>query len=357
MTRIANLAAEPLDIELSEPFGIATGAQLQANNVLVRLELDDGSAGLGEAAPFPAVSGETQQLVLETLHTMRNDFVGLPADRLRSVSAVLRESLSGVPSALCAVETALFDAFCRRAGLSLWSFFGGTDPELETDITIVTGSVEQACAAAERATALGFGTLKIKIGGGTLDHDAARVTGVAETAPHARLLLDANCGLSAEQSIEFASVLGPVKQRIEIFEQPALAGDVDGFCRVRNETGLCVAADESARSARDVARLAVARAADVINIKIMKSGISEALDMIACARAHGLGLMIGGMVESKLAMTVSACLAAGQGGFLIADLDTPLFMRNAPLQGGFEQCGPRLRLDRIERGHGVTLIA
>jgi L-alanine-DL-glutamate epimerase-like enolase superfamily enzyme len=181
------------------------------------------------------------------------------------------------------------------------------------------------------------------------------VIGVAETAPHARLLLDANCGLSAQQSIDFISLLGPFKNRIDLFEQPAPAGDLEGLRRVREQTALSVAADESAQSASDVARIAASRAADVINIKIMKSGICEALDMIATARAHGLGLMIGGMVESKLAMTVSACLAAGNGGFQFSDLDTPLFMRNAPFEGGWEQAGPKLRVDRIERGHGVSL--
>ena len=91
----------------------------------------------------------------------------------------------------------------------------------------------------------------------------------------------------------------------------------------------------------------------MINVKIMKSGVFEAWDMIRAAQAHGLGLMVGGMVETELAMTTSACLAAGIGGFTFVDLDTPLFMAARPLRGGFRQSGPRLRLDAIENGHGV----
>ena len=115
-----------------------------------------------------------------------------------------------------------------------------------------------------------------------------------------------------------------------------------------------VAADESAGSARDVLAVVAARAADVINIKTMKCGIVEALDMIAVARAAGLGLMIGGMVESKLSMTVSACLAAGQGGFSFVDLDTPWFMKDSPLSGGWVESGAALRVDHLTSGHGVV---
>jgi L-alanine-DL-glutamate epimerase-like enolase superfamily enzyme len=126
---------------------------------------------------------------------------------------------------------------------------------------------------------------------------------------------------------------------------------------VRRLGELPVAADESARSSRDVARLAAERVVDVINLKIMKCGVAETLDMAMTARAHGLGLMIGGMVETRLAMTVSACLAAGLGGFAYVDLDTPWFMPEAPVRGGYRDAGPRLGLAHIEIGHGVAIEA
>ena len=124
--------------------------------------------------------------------------------------------------------------------------------------------------------------------------------------------------------------------------------------RVREHGGVPIAADESACSAADVLELIGARAVDAINIKTMKCGIVEAMALIARARAAGLGLMIGGMVESKLSMTVSACLAAGVGGFAHVDLDTPWFMKNAPLEGGWLERGATLRLDEISAGHGVA---
>ena len=353
MFPIREVSAEPLDIELTEPFGIATGAQAAANNVLVRVTLEDGTEGIGEAAPFPAVSGETQSQALAAVQAARESLVGRDAGRFRELSERLQEPTAGVPSARCALETALLDAVGRCTGLSLWRLFGGKEPSLVTDITIPTGDREHARASAARAIFRGFDTLKVKVGGGAPELDVDRIREIVASAPQCRLVLDANASLSARAAIDLVRALGPLSGRVALFEQPTAAEDIDALREVREATGLVVAADESARSAADVARLGALAAVDVVNIKIMKSGVSEALDMIATARAHGLGLMIGGMVESALAMTVSACLAAGQGGFSFVDLDTPLFMQSSPLRGGFKLEGPRIRVDEIAAGHGV----
>ena len=357
MPRITDLTFSALDVALREPFGIATGAQHTARNVLVRLKLEDGSEGLGEAAPFPAVNGETQAAVLAALPEAKLAVTGLIAERYRVVAHALREVLQEVPSARAAVETALFDALCKSAGISLWSYFGGAEPSLVTDITVPTGDPLRAQQAAERAARDGFRTLKVKVGGGPLEIDVKRLALVHEAAPHAELVLDANGSLNADTAIELIERMGPARQQLVLFEQPTAAEDWDGLDAVGRNGHVPVAADESARSGGDVARLAAARVVSVVNIKITKSGIVEAWDMIATARAHGLGLMVGGMVETELAMSASACLAAGIGGFRFVDLDTPLFMAYRPLEGGFHQAGPHLRLNEIKLGHGVRYSA
>jgi L-alanine-DL-glutamate epimerase-like enolase superfamily enzyme len=104
-----------------------------------------------------------------------------------------------------------------------------------------------------------------------------------------------------------------------------------------------------------VVELIRANAVDAVNIKPMKSGIVEALAIWNVATAAGLKLMIGGMLESPLAMSFSAHLAAGLGGFTYVDLDTPMFMQGHPFVGGFLQTGARLSVAHIEMGHGVRL--
>jgi L-alanine-DL-glutamate epimerase-like enolase superfamily enzyme len=354
---IAEVSAAPLHIALTEPFGIATGVQASAENVLVQIRLEDGTVGLGEAAPFPAVNGETQSVALAAITAAAEALRGFDVRRWRLLASELREAMPESPSGRAALESAALDALCRQQRSSLWHFFGAKEPELSSDITIPTGSADDASESAARALASGFTTLKVKVGGAPLEHDVERLRALARAAPNARLILDANGSLTEKSAIELLRAIGRTAARVVLFEQPTPASDLSGLRAVRQTAQIAVAADESARSAHDVAKLIVAGACDVINVKIMKCGIAEAVDMVATARAHGLGLMIGGMVESQLAMTVSACLAAGLGGFSFVDLDTPLFMANSPFSGGFDQEGARLRVDGIELGHGVRFSA
>lgn len=96
---------------------------------------------------------------------------------------------------------------------------------------------------------------------------------------------------------------------------------------------MLVAADESVSSPEQALRMAKERAAQVINVKLMKAGLLAAWDIALIAKGSGLGLMIGGMVESQLAMGCAAHLAAGVGGFKFVDLDTPLWLKASPMRG------------------------
>ncbi len=346
-----------MTVPMREPFGIATGAQMVADNVLLKLVLEDGTVGLGEAAPFPAVNGETQGQVLEALRGLDQAFAGRSILNLRPLATEARVTLRHTPSALAAFEMALLDAWCQLAHVPMWSYFGGSETALRTDITVVTGTVEHAVASAKRAHADGFDALKLKIGGSSLNHDVARIEAIAATCPQARLILDANASLTSDQALTLLRDLGALAQKVVLFEQPTAAGDVEALARVTREGGVPVAADESARSVADVVALAAAKAAQVINIKTMKTGVFEAWDMMVAARALGLQLMVGGMVETELSMTVSACLGAGFGGVHFFDLDTPLFLGTRPLQGGFVQTGPHIQLSGISAGHGVRYTA
>ena len=351
--RIQSVRIEPWNVELLEPFGIATGAQLVAQNVLLELQMESGQRGLGEAAPFPAVNGETQADAQAALDAVKHELIGYAASDAEALSLTSRARLEATPSALAALEIALLDADCRERGRSLFQHFGGRTARLETDITIPTGGADEAALAARRAVSQGFRTLKVKVGGRAFDLDLARLRSIARAAPDARLLLDANASLSAEQAIELVRGLGVQQAQVVLFEQPCARGDFAGSRRVR-EAGLRVAADEDARSLEDLTTLHAERAADVINFKLTKSGVTRVLSMIGEARRLGFGLMLGGMVETRLAMTFSACIAGGLGGFEELDLDTPLFMKDDRLAGGFAQLGPSLDLTLLGLGHGVT---
>jgi L-alanine-DL-glutamate epimerase-like enolase superfamily enzyme len=126
-------------------------------------------------------------------------------------------------------------------------------------------------------------------------------------------------------------------------EQPVVRDDLEGMAALRHLTGIPVAADESVRTLQDAKDVLRMQAADYINIKIMKSGLLDALDIAAYARAAGLRLMIGGMVETRIAMGCSFGLVLGLGEFEVLDLDTPLLLATDPVQGGYRYEGPRLQ--------------
>ena len=353
-TTICGISVEPLDIPLHTPFGIAGGAQDLARNLLVTIELADGTRGYGEAAPFPAFNGETQAMAQAAVDAARTTVEGADVREWRRLAAAVRKAIGPIGSAQCAIETAVLDAWTRQAGMPLWAFFGGARASLETDMTITTGTAEQAASDAQAILARGIRTIKIKIGGGGVGVDLERIRAIHDAAPDAPLILDGNGGYTADYALGLMALLKQHDVPVALLEQPVPRADWEGLIQVARWAGVPVAADESLSSAADALRIANEQAAQVLNIKLMKCGIAEALDIAAIARVAGLGLMIGGMVESQLAMTVSACFAAGQGGFSFVDLDTPLFMAENPFDGGMRYDGGRLDLSGIQAGHGVT---
>ncbi len=355
-TTITDLRFGPFDIPLIEPFAIATGAQPVAQNVLVELRLADGTRGYGEAAPFPAVTGETQASTLAALGTLQASLLGRDARQWRLLALELQAADQKAAAARCALETAILDALTKHARIPLWAFFGGASTELETDMTITAGSIEHAAQSARAIAARGISTIKIKIGGSP-DLDLARIEAIHAAVPAAPLILDGNCGYDASGALELLEQLQAASIPIALFEQPVMRHDLAGLAQVTRAGATPVAADESVTTAEDALRIAQERAADVVNIKLMKAGIVEALSIVAICKAAGIGLMIGGMVEALLAMNTSAHFAAGLGGFSFVDLDTPMFMAEQPLRGGWVQTGGKLSIAHVTAGHGLEPTA
>jgi L-alanine-DL-glutamate epimerase-like enolase superfamily enzyme len=354
-TDIVSIEAEPIDIPLTEPFAIAGGAPSVAANVLVRLRFADGTVGLGEAAPFEAVTGETQSGTLSMIRTASPRLVGHDARAWRPFAARLKDELPEDPAARCAIEVALFDALGRHHHMPLWSLFGGMGTELHTDMTITAGDRTQAVAAAQAIVARGITSIKMKIGSRSADEDAERLEAVHHAVPHATLTADANGGYSPGEAIRFLQKVYALKVPLRLFEQPVEPDRWFEFWSNKPRLPIPICADESARSASDVLALVRANTIDAVNIKPMKTGVTESIDIWSLARATGLELMIGGMIESPVMMSFSAHLAAGLGEFSYVDLDTPMFMKDHPFSGGFEQRGSLLSVARVEAGHGVSI--
>ena len=351
-TTIQSITVEPLNIPLQEPFTIATGSVSEAQNVLITVTLADGSVGYGECAPFTPSTGETQATALAAAQGCARLIEGQEAAHWRTLSKLMRSMYFSQATAIAGTEMALLDALTRSYGIPLYQFFGGASSAIETDMSIPMVTPEHGYELAKDIMARGIRTIKIKVGG-DIREDVSRVESIREAAPGIGLTLDANQGYTASEALLCLEALDDRDIRPLLMEQPVHRDDYEGLRYVTRHTSVPVAADESAYSAANVAHLIAMGAVNVVNIKLMKSGFVEALDIAAVCRATHTQLMVGAMMESRLATAAAAHFVAGLGGFRYIDLDTPMLLAEDPFTGGYEQHGGIYDLSSIERGLGV----
>jgi len=203
--------------------------------------------------------------------------------------------------------------------MPLWWLFGGQGNTIVTDITIPVCSSKEAGLLAVEYKTRGFQTIKIKVGGGSLKDDIDRLRAIRHSHPSCSLIVDANEGYKANEALEVLKQLHQSDLTPILFEQPVARDDWEGLHQVATEAfdrfGVLVAADESCRNMEDVTRIVKDKLAHVVNIKLCKMGLLVALEVVAFVQQAGLGLMIGGMVETRIAMGFAAHLAAGLNSF------------------------------------------
>lgn len=333
----------PIDIPITDPFVVATGARVVAENVFVRVTLCDGTHGYGEAAPFPEVGGEDRVTCLTSMTRLARSLIGKPVEDYRTLAHQMAELAPSQPAARCGLETAILDALCRARQTPMWQLWGGADVrERETDITIPITTLDHTIRLARGWYTQGFRLFKMKVGM-DVDLDIRRLECVHKALPGISFIGDGNQGFSREDCLKFAKGVRQFGGNMVLLEQPVIREDLDSMAAIRRETGIPVAADESVRSLEEAQRVIKQAAADYINIKIMKTGVMEAADIATMTLRSGLKLMIGGMVETRIAMGCSFSLVLGMKGFEVLDLDTPLLLASDPLTGGYLYAGPLLQ--------------
>ncbi|XP_019460095.1 PREDICTED: L-Ala-D/L-amino acid epimerase isoform X2 [Lupinus angustifolius] len=349
----------PLNVPLIAPFTIASSRLDKVENVAIRVELSNGCVGWGEAPVLPFVTAEDQSIAMAKGAEVCGLLRRLPALTLGSMLEEIEGVLPGhqFASVRAGVEMAIIDAVANSIRVPLWRLFGGASNTITTDITIPIVSPSEAAELASKYYKEGFKTLKLKVGK-NLNADIQVLQAIRLVNPECQFILDANEGYNSEEAVEVLEKLNEMGVTPVLFEQPVHRDDWDGLGYVanvaRNRYGISVTADESCRSLADVYKIAEGNLADVINIKLAKVGVLGALNIIEKAKVAGLDLMIGGMVETRLAMGFAGHLAAGLGCFKFIDLDTPLLLSEDPVLEGYEVSGATYKFTNA-RGHGGFL--
>ncbi len=335
-----NTEFERVELPLERAFTIARGTQKTAQNVVVRVADDGGTVGVGAAAPsghYGETAGTVEAVLPDLLAVVER--VDDPHNLAR-VEAEMERVVHRNPAARCAVSIALHDLAAKRVGLPLYRYWG-LDPtaSVTSSFTIGIDDPETMREKTEEAVAAGYSTLKIKVGTGD---DAAALEAVRDAAPDATVRVDANEAWSPREAVREIERLADYD--LEFVEQPVPAENPDGMRFVREHSPLPIAADESCITLADVPE--VAEIADIANLKLMKcGGLREAQRMIHAARAHGLKVMLGCMVETNAAIA-AACHLAPLLDY--ADLDGSLLLSEDPYDGVPMPEG-RIDLEAVDR--------
>jgi L-Ala-D/L-Glu epimerase / N-acetyl-D-glutamate racemase len=289
---------------LKEVFRISRGSRTEAQVVVVTVS-DGQHTGHGEGVPIKryAQSAESVLWQIEAIKCEKN----LDPQRL--------QQLLPASAARNALDCALWDLEAKISGKRIWELTNiSITPEVETSFTISLDTPEKMAAAAKKSATLPI--LKLKLGGDDLD--LPRVEKVRESAPKARLLIDANESWSPDHYMKVV----PSFRRcgIALIEQPFPADADDVLEDLEHPIPIC--ADESCHTTADLPRLK--NRYEVINVKLDKTGgLTEALRLVGRARESGFKLLIGCMVCTSLGIAPARLLASTAD---YVDLDGPLLL-------------------------------
>jgi L-alanine-DL-glutamate epimerase-like enolase superfamily enzyme len=213
---------------------------------------------------------------------------------------------------------------------------GGGDPVVTTDITISVDYIEKMVTDSIAAVERGFESLKIKVGK-EIGLDIERIKAIhAAVDGRALLRLDANQGWTAKQAVYALHTLEDAGVRLELVEQPVKAHDLEGLRYVTERVHTPIMADESVFGPTQVIELIRMRAADIINIKLMKTGgISNAIRIADIAAIYEVECMIGCMLEGSISVAAAVHVAVAKASTITkVDLDGPSLCAFDPVDGG-----------------------
>ena len=320
MAQHLHMEAEFLELRTRHPFIIARGGQSDYRTVWVRLRDEDGFEGWGEAAPT-RFYGETPESVMAALN---HYCAAMPDDPFDIEEAELRWELSlrGNPAARSALSAARHDLVGKRLQIPVYRLWG-LDPAKAPQSTFTIGLDTPERIRAKVLEAAEYPILKIKLG---TDNDVEILRTIRD-ATDKELRVDANCGWTVKRAIAMLPVLAEFG--VTVLEQPLPPDELQGLAAISRRADIPVIADESCKTAVDIPPLV--GKVDGINIKLAKCGsLREAIRMIAVARAHGMMVMVGCMIESSIGITAAAHFTPLVD---IVDLDGAALLANDPFEG------------------------
>lgn len=355
--KIRSVVAGCADLQLTRPYTIAYKTVTHVENVVVKIELDNGITGTGTANPSKYVVGSDTAGTLRALKPeLLDELQGKDIRAFYSLLQFVQTSFPREAGARAALDIALHDAFTQWLGVPLVAFLGQRVKRLPTSITIGIKNVAETLVEAQEYVERGFRILKIKLGQSP-EEDIERLVKLRETFGNSIVLrIDANQGYTASELVNFYERTVPL--HLELIEQPLKADAVEAMKALPAELRQLIAADESLVNAADAFRLAGAPAAcGIFNIKLMKcGGIQPAREIASIAQHAGIDLMWGCNDESVVSISAALHTALSCAATRYLDLDGSFDLARDIVSGGFTVKDGYMSLTG-QPGLGVSLLS
>lgn len=302
-----------------KPFKIALGATNSYEGFLVSVTTDDGITGYGEATTTPFITGDTTGSIEYELNFFSKALAG-KEESPEQLNELMKGLLKSSKASRNAIDCAVWDIIGKRAKANVRKLLGNYRNSISTSYTVDLVEPKLARKQAEDLLSQGIRVFKIKMGSG-IEQDLERARVVRDVIGMEKMVyVDFNQAYNARKTIEISRKLAPYN--IEFLEQPVPMHDLKGLKFARQRSDIPVFADEAIFSTDDVLNVLENEAADGINIKLMKSGgITEAMKMASIAEAYRAPVMIGCMVETRVANTAGLAVALSRVAVKYSDLD------------------------------------
>jgi L-alanine-DL-glutamate epimerase-like enolase superfamily enzyme len=356
--KITDIRLGMVKVPLKTPFKTALRTVHEIEDVIVMIDTDTGHIGYGEAPATAVITGDIHGSIIEAIRTViKPKLIGLDISDLNHVTRTIQNCIMKNYSAKAAVEIAVYDLFAQLYKAPLYKMLGGGVPKLTTDLTISVDYIDKMVADSLDAVDRGFETLKVKVGK-DIGVDIERVKAIyAAVEGRALIRLDANQGWTAKEAVYALHKLEDAGVRLELVEQPVKALDIDGLKYVTDRVHTPVMADEATFSPREVIDLIKMRAADIINIKLMKTGgISNAIKIADICSFYDMQCMIGCMLETSISVSAAVHLAVAKSDVITkVDLDGPSLCAFDPVVGSVNFNGADISINDAP-GLGIQSI-
>lgn len=338
--KITKIRLGKISVPLRVPFKTAVRSVSSVEDVIVEIHTDTGAIGYGEAPPTGAVTGDTAGAIIGAIQDhIAPTILGREVDDFENLMLAVQGCILKNTSAKAAVDMALWDLYGQLYNIPIYKMLGGSRNKIVTDITISVNDPEEMARDARNAIDRGYDCLKCKVGKDA-PLDLRRLQAIrAEVGKDVKIRIDANQGWKPKEAVRILGQMEDAGLDIEFVEQPVAQHDLTGLKYVTDNVTIPVMADESVQNAADALTIMQMRAADLVNIKLMKAGgLYNALKIASAAEVYGVECMLGCMLEAKVSVNAAIHLACAKQIITKIDLDGPVLCTEDPILGGAVFC-------------------